>query len=170
MIIKNQKGQTIIEAVVALAAVFVIVAAIAVVILNSVNNSQFVKNQNLANKYAQQGMEFIRGIQASNLEDFSTLSGSYGMDDEASSLTEESLTVNVGNTHIRNIYITENEEPCINTGSVLPEEQNIGLKKVTVIVSWSSGKCGSDETENRFCHDTTLVSCIPYEKNANVYP
>jgi len=170
MIFKNQNGQTIIEAVVALAAVFVIVAAIAVVILNAVNNSQFVKNQNLANKYAQQGMEYVRGIQAGNLDEFNTLSGSYGMGDSGSELTEESLTVNVGSSHIRNLYIVENEEPCINTGSVVPEEQNIGLKKVTVEVRWSSGKCGSSETEDRFCHDTTLVSCIPYEKSPNVEP
>lgn len=165
MSVKNQKGQTIVEAIVALAAVFVIVAAIAVAILNAVNNSQFVKNQNLANKYAQQGMEFVRSIHADNIEEFQQLSGDYALgDDDQELVPGEDLTVNVGNTHVRNINFVDDEEPCSDTGN---EGESISLKKVTVTVSWSSGRCQEDD---RFCHDTTLVSCIPYERNPNIFP
>ncbi len=164
MSIKSQKGQTIVEAIVALAAIFIIVAAIAVVILNSVNNSQFVKNQNLANKYAQQGMEFVRSIHADDIDEFKQLLGTYALgDDDPELVPGEELTVNVGNTHIRNIHFADDEEPCLNTD----DSSSINLKKVTVTVNWSSGKC---QQEDRFCHATTLVSCIPYERSQNIFP
>lgn len=169
--IKGEKGQTIIEAVVALAAIFVIVTAITIAIISAVSNSQFVKNQNLANKYAQQGMEFVRGIHAEDIETFASFSQTYSLgDDGGESCVGTNIrglcaggvtTVNVGNSHIRNINFVDDEEPC------LDNDTSINLKKVTVTVNWSSGKCSADD---RFCHDTTLVSCIPYERDARVFP
>ena len=60
---KLQKGQTMIEAIVALVTILLIVTAIAIVIVNGLYNSSYIKNQNEANKLAQQGMEFVRNIQ-----------------------------------------------------------------------------------------------------------
>ncbi len=161
--LKSESGQTIIEAVVALAAVFIIVAAISVAIINAVNNSQFVKNQNLSNKYAQQGMEFVRGIHADNIQDFQNLSGAYAYGEGDETLVfGSSSVVNIGGSHIRNITFVDDEEPCTND-----DGDSINLKKVTVVVNWSSGKCIGDD---RFCHDTTLVSCLPYERSPNFYP
>ena len=163
MIKKTEKGQTIIEAIVALAAIFAIVAAIAIAIINAVSNSQFVKNQNLANKYAQQGMEFARGIHADNIQTFQALSGSYSFGENDTALMPgESLTVNIDDSHIRNLHFADDEEPCLND-----DGSSVNLKKVTVVVNWSSGKCSADD---RLCHDTTLVSCIPYERSAGVFP
>lgn len=158
-----EKGQTIIEAIVALAAIFVIVAAIAVAVISAVSNSQFIKNQNLANKYAQQGMEFVRGVHADNIQQFQALTGSYALGENDTTLTAgESLTVNIGGGHIRNVHFADDEEPCVND-----DGSSINLKKVTVEVNWSSGKCSADD---RFCHDATLVSCIPYQREAGVFP
>lgn len=160
---KYEKGQTIVEAIVALAAIFVIVAAIAVAVISAVSNSQFVKNQNLANKYSQQGMEFVRGISEDDIQEFQGLTGSYAYGDEDSGLVAgEALTVNIGDSHIRNIHFADDEEPCVDD-----DGGSINLKKVTVVVNWSSGRCGEDD---RFCHEATLVSCIPYERNAEVFP
>ena len=162
-VLNGQKGQTIVEAIVALAAIFVIVAAIAVAIVSAVSNSQFIKSQNLANKYAQQGMEFVRGIHADNIDEFQLLSGAYSFGElDTSLIAGESLTVNIGDSHIRNIFFADDEEPCLDDNGA-----SINLKKVTVIVDWSSGKCGA---EDRFCHNTTIVSCIPYEKDSGVFP
>ncbi len=159
----NQSGQTIVEAVVALAAVFTIVAAITIAITNSLNNSQFVKNQNLANKYAQQGMEHMRRVQAEEIDIFATLNGDYAYGENDLQLSPGATEqVNIGNSHIRNINITTDESPCLEE-----DGDALNLKKVTVVVQWSSGKCGAEE---RFCHNTTLVSCIPYERSVNVYP
>ncbi len=158
---KNERGSTLIEAVVALGAVFMIVAALSIVIVNSINNSRYVKDQNLANKYAQQGMEFARKLASDDVNLFADYSGVYAYDEDSLSLTPgESAIVNVGNSHIRNIDFRNDEEPCINTND--PSSPGLDLKKVTVTVSWSSGRCPSDE---RFCHQTIQVSCIPYEKN-----
>lgn len=159
----NSSGQTIIEAVVALAAVFAIVAAITIAITNALNNSQFVKNQNLANKYAQQGMEYIRRLQAEDIDTLAILNGEYAFGENDLTLnSNQSNLVNIGNSHIRNVNITTDEAPC------LAEDNSVlSLKKVSVIVKWSSGRC---DQEDRFCHNTTLVSCIPYERSVNVYP
>lgn len=163
MNLRKDDGQTIIEAVVSLAAIGIIVGAIAIVILNALNNSEFVKNQNLANKYAQQAMESVRGIHANNIESFQALSGVYSLgDDDNELMPGESFTVNVEDSHIRNIYFTDDEEPCL-----AADGSSINLKKVTVVVAWSGGRCSS---EDRFCHNTTLVSCIPYEASPNVFP
>lgn len=169
--LSSEKGQTIIEAIVALAAIFVIVTAITIAIISAVSNSQFIKNQNLANKYAQQGMEFVRGIHAEDIETFASFSQTYSYGDDGGQscvgtnirglCAGEVTTVNVGNAHIRTINFVDDEEPCLDNVT------SINLKKVTVVVSWSSGKCGEDD---RFCHDTTLVSCIPYQRDVGVFP
>ncbi len=160
MKLKDESGQTIIEAVIALAAISVIVTAITIAILNAVNNSQFVKSQNLANKYAQQGMEYVRSVQAENIEKFANFSVTHSFNNDLILTPGKSEAVNVGSAHIRNIYFSNDEPPCLVAGRAV-------LKKVTVVVNWSSGKCKSDD---RFCHNTTLVSCIPYTKNVNVFP
>lgn len=163
MIKLSEKGQTIIEAIVALAAIFVIVTAITIAIVNAISNSQFVKNQNLANKYAQQGMEFVRGIHADNIEEFQILTGGYAYgENDLGLIPGETSVVNIGNSHIRNIFFTDDEQPCLND-----DGSSINLKKVTVTVKWSSGKCSSDD---RFCHDTSIVSCIPYERDVGIFP
>ncbi len=168
MKLKDESGQTIIEAVIALAAISVIVTAITIAVLNAVNNSQFVKSQNLANKYAQQGMEYVRSVQAENIEDFANFGDiTYSFGGNDSVLTPgKSAFVNVGSAHIRNIDFIDDVTPCLGTGAG-GADLKLNLTKVTVVVNWSSGKCKSDD---RFCHNTTLVSCIPYTKNVNVFP
>ena len=67
---KKQQGQTIIEAVVALATLMIIITAIAVVMMNGLYNSQFIKSQNEANKYAQEAIEVVRNTQKNDLQTF----------------------------------------------------------------------------------------------------
>jgi Tfp pilus assembly protein PilV len=60
--LKNQQGQSLIEVVIALSIAIVVAVAFTNVTITSVRNAQFAKNQNLATKYAQQTIEYIRAI------------------------------------------------------------------------------------------------------------
>lgn len=158
----SQKGQTIIEAVVALVTILLILTAIAIVIVSGLYNSTYIKNQNEANKYAQQGMELVRNIQKNDLSTFKTYVDSgvtYCVDDQTSTLYSDNCLdkgVNTGTSFNRTIEFTPNSTECNNTNPTT------SALRVTVTVRWSSSKCSSDGT---FCHQSQLVSCMPY-----VYP
>lgn len=157
----NQSGQSMIEAIVALVTILLIITAIAIVIVNGLYNSTFIKNQNEANKFSQQGMEFVRNIQKNDLESFrlyATNPGNYCIDEENNLLTTDCLpdTINLGTVYNRIVVfsagVSECESPNITTNAT----------KVKVTVSWSSSKCPATD---RFCHSSELVSCMPY-----IYP
>ncbi|MBI3069818.1 MAG: hypothetical protein HYY87_00750, partial [Candidatus Levybacteria bacterium] len=57
---KVQKGQTLIEVLLALGTAVVVLSATVVAVLSALNNAQFSKNQSLATQYAQEGMEVMR--------------------------------------------------------------------------------------------------------------
>jgi len=56
----NQKGQGLVEALIALGAAVIIIAAITIAVITAVSNSDFSTEQNLATGFAQQGMEIVR--------------------------------------------------------------------------------------------------------------
>lgn len=152
---KLQRGQTIIEAVIALTTIMLILTAIAIVVVSGLYNSQFIRNQNLANKYSQQGMEFIRNMQQNDIAQF----GSYNLittciDEQTLTLTTENCNqVNVGGTHIRTIQLNKDVAPC-----------QAGETRVTVASKWGSSKCPDDNT---FCHASVLSSCLPYQGSSS---
>jgi hypothetical protein len=151
MIIFSEKGQTIIEAVVALATILLIIAAIAIVIVNALYNSQFIKSQNMANKYAQQGMEFVKNLAQNDLSSFAVYdSGTYCIDATVtpSALTSVCDTINASSPK-RTIDFIRGSSECSTIET-----------KVTVTVKWSSTRCPSSNT---FCHKSELVSCMPYQ-------
>lgn len=151
MIIFSEKGQTIIEAVVALSIILLIISAIAIVIVNALYNSQFIRNQNTANKYAQQGMEFVKNLQQNNLSSFALYdNGTYCIDTtlSPSALTSICDTINAGSPK-RTIDFIRGSSECSTIET-----------KVTVTVKWSSTKCPSSNT---FCHQSKLISCMPYQ-------
>ena len=71
----GEKGQTIIEVLVALGASVAIIAAVTIAVTSALSNSLYNKNQNLATQYAQQGMEIMRQMRDSDWSSFSALSG-----------------------------------------------------------------------------------------------
>ena len=166
MLIKNsQNGQTIIEAVVALMTILLIITAIAIVIVNGLYNSQFIKNQNEANKLAQQGIEFVKNIQINDLGGFSSLvknedgsisTSTFCIDEQNNTLTTNGCVADVINT-ASNFNRTITFFP---PGS----ECNSTEVKVTTTVSWSSTKC---PVSKRFCHKSELVGCMPFNLPAS---
>lgn len=148
-LILNQKGQSLVEALVALAAAAVIVSAIAVAVITSVNNSDFSRNQNLATQYAQEGIEVLRNLSQTDWVNFSTFAGTYCLAQDSTTLTTPSgsgCTQNVSSYYIRQVTITPVSGNCS------------GNTKILVSVSWSDGKCTS--SSNPFCHKVVLDSCL----------
>lgn len=150
---KNQKGQTIIEAMVALVTILLILTAISIVIVNGLYNSRFIKNQNEANKYAQQGIEFVRDLQKNNLTEFATLdqNATYCIDSVNSTLSSTDCStsgVNTGSSYNRTISFSPGGGEC-----------SVTEVKVTSTVTWSSTKCPSSNT---FCHKSVLSACLPF--------
>lgn len=146
---KSELGQSLIEAVIALGAAAIIVSAIAVAVVTSVNNSDFSKYQNLATQYAQQGIEILKERSESSWQNFSTLSGTYCLSQSSSTLAPAlggTCTTNINNFFVRKVVITQNSGSCS------------GNAKVTVNVSWSDGKCTS--SSNIYCHSVELNSCL----------
>lgn len=161
----SEAGQTIIEAVVALSALLLTLSGISIAIVTSVNNTTFIKNQNQANKFAQQGIEVFRNLQANNStitlvgaptpqQTFSQLAtGVYCLGDSSTVLVRGPCTVNLLGTFIRQVDIDTAASACTLTGGG-------NQTSVTVTVRWSSQKCGSGTTDQRFCHTSVMTTCL----------
>src|SRR5258708_38691280 len=63
----SQKGQSLVEVLVALSLAVVISSGIAVLIVYGLSSAQFSKSQSRAAQYAQEGMEKVRSLRDSNL-------------------------------------------------------------------------------------------------------
>ena len=174
MKINFKSGQTIIEAVVALGLIIVVLTATSVVVTTSVNNSDFIKRQSLASKYANQGMESLRFLRNNpppaptpSFDTYAAQTSAYCMCPTTSSnnIILGDNNCNPGNagsscTKVdnfsgvllrREVKFDANASDC--SGIVLTP----GGTKVTVTVYWSSGKCPAG---NAYCHKTQLISCL----------
>lgn len=173
---RHQIGQTLIEVLLALAMAVVIVVAIVSVVIIALDNAQFSKNHNLANAYAQEGMEVLREIRDRSWTEFSGL-----FPTQHRCLAQNSKTVVsrvgpncvgegdifAGGTHfIRYISLVGNPPPprCRPAGPPPPPPDR--TREATVEVRWSDGKCPACApgpncpTGNEFCHQARLVSCF----------
>lgn len=61
---KNQKGQSILEIIITLSILGLILGGLVIVIVNSLKNSQFSKNQSLATKLAEEGLDTVRTMKS----------------------------------------------------------------------------------------------------------
>lgn len=157
----KKNGQTLLEVVIALSAILITLAAISVVITTSVANSTFIKNQGLASKYAQQGMEYIRYLRNNDYLTYKSyvpginqpfvtycLNGSNVFGSESSC----NGVINLGGVFIRTVTFEVGTGQCNNT------------TQVAVNVKWKSNKCGS----GTFCHKAELVSCFSEQEDASL--
>ena len=152
MIKLNNKGQTLIEALIALGVSVVIVGAIALSIISGINNATFSKNQNLATAYAQEGMDIVHQQSESDWETFKNIaSGTYCLDQNATSLDSGSDCISVITPNISSFFLRKVKIDPAGSGCSSGE-------KVSVIVAWSDGKCTGPG--NSLCHNITLDSCI----------
>lgn len=155
-------GQTIVESLIALSLLVVILTAISVVVLTSLNNSSYIKQQNQANKLAQQGMEYVRGQMADNLIAADSGGGSiYSEQNQGSRCLTASNTLSytpcdttsptssdlIFESFKREVKFTPTNCDGSFTNGVL----------VTVTVAWTSGKC---TVGNSYCNQQSVKSCF----------
>lgn len=146
------KGQSLIEVLLALGAAVAIITGITAVVTSALNNAQFSRNQNLANQYAQQGMEVVRAIRDKSWDDFIDLPVNNCLPEGSTELVQRTGPDcdGLGNVGIFIREVTLNNM-FLDCGG--PPPQNT---KVTVKVQWSDSKCSS----GNFCHEVKLISCF----------
>ncbi len=139
------KGQTLIEVLVALGIIAVIVTALTAVVITSLGNTRYGKDQNLALQYAQEGLEVVRSIRDENYNVFASLAnGDYCLAKNSRTLnTTGCANANVDN-YLRRVNIA-------NSGCAA------GITRVTVMVAWRDSKCPASSP---FCHDVDLATCL----------
>lgn len=74
-VFKNQKGQSLIEVIVALAVAVIVILALVRVTVTSIRNANFAKNRASATKYAQETIEKVRGYR--DQADWSTFTSTF---------------------------------------------------------------------------------------------
>ncbi len=174
----NQKGQSLIEALVALGAAVIIISAITVAVITALSNSDFAKYQNQAAGYAQQGMQIVQQKSQLDWVDTATYSGTWclpqGATDFASTLTDipcSNRNVNVADKFFRQVSLTKispstscgiNSPCCVSGASVdCTAHPELCSSQVQVTVEWTDGKCSSDPNSgNYYCHQVSLDSCL----------
>lgn len=172
-----EKGQTIIEVIVALTTSVVIVAAITIAVITSLRNAEYSSSQNTATRYAQEGIEFLRFLRDSNYPRFKELASAnvtyYCLAKGATELSIPppgeplkqqctSSSVIIDNVYSRKIEFSSSDycnplQPptAIPPATPIPTIANTS-KRVTVTVSWTDGKCSDSER----CHSARMVSCL----------
>lgn len=147
----RDSGQTLLEVLIALSASVFMLSAITVIVASSLSGTQFTKNQNLSNQYAQEGIEVVRRIRDSDgWVAFSALNGRFCLSGGSTSLPPPStqcITPNIGSVFIRQIDITASD--C-------PSGGGSNGSRVTSAVFWADGKCSG----NTYCHKVQLQTCL----------
>lgn len=141
-----QKGETLIEALGALAIVSIVITAVATLVTTSLSNAQYNENQTLATKYAQQGVESVRQIRNTNYAAFRSYNGLYCFGKGQTSLGTPQSACNTANTDTFIRTVTIEQTPGCATN----------VARVIVDVSFTDGKC----TDNAYCHKQTHSSCL----------
>lgn len=163
-----QRGQTLIEILIAMAIGIVVISVMTVAVTTAVNNANVSKNQNLSTQYAQEGMEIVRQLQMSNYQLFSSFSGRYCLANSCTVIsaaiggacgknaagTTTNCTSNINN----NLYIRQVD--VLQPGSIGETCDNT-TTQVTSSVLWTDGKCPAGS----YCHSERIVSCF---SNVNV--
>ena len=107
--IKRKKGQSLVEAVVAVAVVLLLVTGLIVATTASLRNSSLSKYRTQATNHAKEGMEQVRKLRDTSWQDFITKSGKYCLasTNEWTQLgTDETCPINVGNIFSREVTFT----------------------------------------------------------------
>lgn len=118
-------GQTLLEVLVALSVGVLVLVAMTAVILSSLSNAQFSKNQNLATLFAQQGMEMVRDLRNKNWTSFAAYDGFYCLAKDGSLTAGSNCAGNIDGFFTRQIRF---------------ENLAVDKRRITVTVSFTDSK------------------------------
>jgi type II secretory pathway pseudopilin PulG len=158
----KEKGQSLIEVMVALGVAVIIITAIVMAVVLAVVNTQIAKTQNLATHYARQGVEVLRQLSLSDWGTFSGYAGPYclGKDVRLAPKTEAFCEENPTNNFRREVNVVspaQTEDRDGNECELSPAGSGVFGSYVVVTVSWTDNKC---QDQNTFCHSVRLDSCF----------
>ncbi|MBA3724502.1 MAG: prepilin-type N-terminal cleavage/methylation domain-containing protein [Candidatus Levybacteria bacterium] len=141
-----QKGETLIEALGALAIVAIVITAVTMVITTALSNALFNENQTLATKFAQQGIETVRQVRNTDYSAYRSYNGLYCLGKGQTTLGTPQSRCSTPNadTFIRSVTIEQSPGCAPN------------VSRVIVRVAFTSGKC----QPNTYCHAQTHTSCL----------
>ncbi len=151
---KNQSGQSLVEALLALAFVVAIITAVVTVVISSLNSASFTKNQNRTTSYAQEGLDIARNMKDSNYTVFRALpSRNYYCADEATITLKQTCVAGV---FTRKIYVDHGDATYGGRDEKLVGRCEVGSSFVASIVYWTDSKCAGSNN----CHKVQLDSCF----------
>lgn len=163
--LRGGRGQTLLEILLAFSVSILVLSAVILGVVTSLNNAQYTKNQGLANSYAQEGMAVVKKIRDSswnsykNLDDITVANTIYCLGPNSTNLTDldklalparnckEQNAVPAEGIFSREVKFEHNSEACS------------GGSKTTVKVSWTDSKCPAD-TGEPLCHSVELITCF----------
>lgn len=173
----TEAGQTLLEILLAFSASILVLSAVILGVITSLSNTQYTKNQGLANSYAQEGMAVVRQIRDSSWSKFSTYKltdlesntrycinkdleikeVSYSANCTGKDSLGNDLAVGMDGIFSREVMFEHNSSSCCpdNTQTCDP---NVRGSKTTVTVSWFDNKCPSGANIN--CHSVELITCF----------
>jgi hypothetical protein len=167
-LLREEKGQTLLEVLLAFGVSTIVLGAIVFGITTSLSNTQYTKNQGLASSYVQEGMAVIRQIRDSSWSNFCSYvdsnyclpQGAVTLDSNYDGLVKDCSQNGVIGIFARKIVITHNSEDCcpdntINCPSGASCLSGKRGSKVTVSTSWTDNKCVKP-----YCHKVEATTCL----------
>jgi len=152
--LSTDKGQTLIEVLIAMGAGIIILSAMVTLVIKSLSNSQYSKYQGMASQYSQEGMEVLRSERDSNWVSFSAslAEGTTYCFGEDQVIRAESSCVNpnIDATFVRKVERIRASDDLTNYKCAG------GGIAIVVTVSWKDGKCTTDP----YCNKARLDSCF----------
>lgn len=147
--LRDLRGQSLIEVLIALAASVAVVSAIVVTVITSLSNAEFTKNQNLATQYSREGIEILRQMAKNSWTGFKN-------NDKVNYCLDKNniLTPMAGLNCGKNISGFFDRQIIINPNSPADCANSI---KISSKVFWSDSKC---QIGNVLCHQIEIDSCL----------
>lgn len=177
---RDQKGQTLIELIAALGIAVLVLSSMIIVVVASLNNAQFSRNQNQAVGYTQQGVELLRRMRDTDWGNFQNIATNNGAGNGTYNYC-------LGNDQVFRLKDPAYPNGCVPLNQTSPiDSHNLGTPKIfsrrvqiqtpppgnecqdsaglyplyakaTVIVEWEDGKCSATQP---FCHSSTASTCF----------
>lgn len=162
--IDKNKGQVLIEAIVAIAVIAFVLAGIVSALISAVNNSTFAKNQNIATNLAQEGIGIARDQKEIDFNTFKAKDSGSGTTycvskDKVIALVNPCPPADSRDIFIRKLYINQSgldQRP--ESGLSAAENRRCASGNIYVVssVGWSDSRCEG----STLCHKVELDSCF----------